>query len=82
MILTTFGVPKKLVDLLRALHNDFEVKFTADDVISMIASVIGVKQRDILGLILFTFFNVAVMIAWKAMNNVMACIFIVKMILN
>ena len=55
MILTMLGEPKKLVDLLRALHNDFKVKFTVDDVISMIASVIAVKQSDIFGPILFTF---------------------------
>ena len=55
MILTKFGVLKKLVDLLRALHNDFKVKFTVNDVISTIACVIGVNQGDILGPILFTF---------------------------
>ena len=67
--------PKKLVDLLKALHNDFKVKFTVDDVSSTIACVIGVKQRDILGPILFTFFIAAVMITWKATNNVTACNF-------
>ena len=82
MILTKFGVPKKLVNLLRALHNGFTVKYTVDDVISTIACVIGIKQGDILGPILFTFFIAAVMITWKAANNVTACIFIVKMMLN
>ena len=61
MILAKFEVPKKL-DLLRALHNDFKVKFTVNDVISTIACVIRVKQGDILGPILFTFFTAAVMI--------------------
>ena len=75
MILTKFGTPKKLVDLLRVLHNDFKVKFTVDDVISTIACVIGVKQGDILGPIHFTFFITMVMITWKATNNVTACIF-------
>ena len=79
MVLTKFGVSKKLVDLLRASHNDFKVKFTVDDVISTIACAIGVKQGDILGPILFTFFIAAVMITWKATNNVF---FIVKMMLN
>ena len=69
MILTNFGVSKKLVQLLRALHNDFKVKFTVD-VISTIACVIGVKQRNILGPILFTFLITAVMITSKATNNV------------
>ena len=82
MILTKFGAPKKLINLLRVLHNGFKVKFTVDDVISTIACVIGIKQGDILGPILFTFFIAAVMITWKATNNVTACIFIVKMMLN
>ena len=69
---------KKLADLLRTLHNDFKVKFTVDDVISTIACVIGVKQGDILGSILFTFFIAAVMITWKATNNVTACVFYSK----
>ena len=56
MILTKFGAPKKLVDLLRVLHNDFKVKFTVDDVISTIVCVIGVKQGDILGPIHITVF--------------------------
>ena len=78
MILTKSGVPRKLVDLLRALHNDFKVKFTVDDVVITIASVIGVKQRDILGPVLLTFFIVAVMITWTATNNVTVCIFYSK----
>ena len=49
MILTKFGIPKKL-DLLKVLHNDFTVKFTVDDVTSTIACVIRVKLGDILGL--------------------------------
>ena len=78
MILTMLGEPKKLVDLLRALHNDFKVKFTVDDVISMIASVIAVKQSDIFGPILFTFFIAALMTTWKTTNNVTVCIFYSK----
>ena len=54
MILTKCGIPKKLVGLLRALH-DFKVKFTVHDVIGTIESDNGVKQGDILGPILFTF---------------------------
>ena len=54
-ILTKFGVPKKLVDLLRALHSNFKVKLKVDDVISMIACIIGLKQGDILGPIYLSF---------------------------
>ena len=73
-----FGVPKKLVDLLRALHKDFKVKSKVVDVISTIACAIGVKQGDILSPILFTFFIAVVMIAWKSTNNVAASIFYSK----
>ena len=71
MILAKFEVPKKLD---WALHNDFKVKFTVNDVISTIACVIRVKQGHILGPILFTFFTAAIMIIWKATNNVTAWI--------
>ena len=73
LILTKIGVPKKLVDLVRALHKDFKVKFTVDDVIS--TCVTGVKKGDILGPVLFTFFVATVMITWNATNNVTYCIF-------
>ena len=43
--------------------------------ISTIACVIQVKQGDILGPILFTFFIAAKLITWKATSNVTACIF-------
>ena len=63
--------------MLRALHNDFKVKLTLDDVISTIACVIGVKQGDILGPVQFTFF-IEKHFLLKATNNVMASIFYSK----
>ena len=79
MILSKFGVPEKLISLLKALHNDFKVKFTIDEVTQTLECIIGVKQGDILGPILFTFFIAAVMITWRAQCNIPACIFRSKM---
>ena len=55
-VLERFGVPSKIISLLTALHNNFEVKFIVDNVTQAITCTIGVKQGDILGPILFTFF--------------------------
>ena len=74
MILTNFAVSKKLVQLLRALHNDFKVKFT----VNVISTIACGHPRDILGPILFTFFIAAVMITSKATNNVTAFTFYSK----
>ena len=74
-ILIKFGVPMKLVSLLKALHNDFNVKFSIDGVDKSIKNTIGVKQGDILGPILFVFFICAVMITWRAKLNINPCIF-------
>ena len=77
-ILKRFGVPNKLISLLKTLHNNFEVKFTADENTHTIPCTIGVKQGDILGPILFTFFLAAVMITWRATTNIPLCIFRTK----
>ena len=64
-ILRKFGVPPKLVSLLESLHKHVYVKFNVDGVEHVITCIIGVKQGDILGPILFTFFIAAVMITWR-----------------
>ena len=74
-ILTKFGVPIKLVSLLKALHKDFTVKFSIDDIDKSIRNTIGVKQGDILGPILFLFFICAVMTTWRSNFHVEPCIF-------
>ena len=53
LILERFGVPLKLVNLLKALHDAFKVKFTVDEVTQTMNCIIGVKQGDILGPTLF-----------------------------
>ena len=77
-ILEKFGVPPKLVSLLKSLHETVYVKFKVDGVEKVIRSTIGVKQGDILGPILFTFFLAAVMITWRETHEGQACIFRTK----
>lgn len=77
-VLLKFGVPMKLVYILRALHANVEVKFCVNDVTNTIKSTIGVKQGDILGPILFTFYIAAVMITWRATHDRPLCLFKTK----
>ena len=51
------------------------MKFTVDGVTYELHSIIGVKQGDILGPILFLFFIAAVMITWKKTYTGSFCIF-------
>ena len=60
---------------MKSLHDEFEVKFTIDDVTHTISCTIGVKQGDIFGPILFTFFLAAVMTTWRATFDLPMCIF-------
>ena len=52
-ILLKYGVPPKLVSVLKALHSKFSVKIDNDLITEPINNNIGVKQGDILGPILF-----------------------------
>lgn len=74
-ILAKFGVPPKLIQLLSALHEHIEVKFEVDGVSHMINCIIGVKQGDILGPVLFTIFMAAVLITWRSAYKRPLCIF-------
>ena len=78
IILERFGVPIKLINLLKALHVAFKVKFTVDEVTQTMTCSIGVKQGDILGPILFTFFIAAVIITWRNTSEIPPCIFKTK----
>ena len=78
-VLLKFGVPVKLVQLLRALHNNVNVKFSVNEVTHTIKCTIGVKQGDILGPILFTFYIAAIMLTWRAAYDRSLCMFKTKM---
>ena len=43
-VLAKFGVPEKLIRLLKALHVNFIVKITISEIIHYIDSIVGVKQ--------------------------------------
>ena len=69
------GVPPKLVDLLKALHASVLVHFEVDGVSRTLQSIIGVKQGDVLGSELFTFFMAAIMETWQMDSTYELCLF-------
>ena len=79
LVMEKFGVPMKLIRLLRALHANVQVKFIVNDVTNTIESVIGVKQGDILGPLLFLFYLAAVMTTWRNIHKRPLCVFYTKM---
>ena len=74
-VLLKFGVPHKLVRLLVSLHAHVNISFTVNEVTNTINCIIGVKQGDILGPILFTFYLAAIMITWRASHQRPLCLF-------
>jgi len=69
--LERFGVPLKLISVLRAMHKSIEVLFEVDGLKRRLSSTIGVKQGDLLGPELFTFFMAGVMETWRAVATIM-----------
>ena len=74
-VLLKFGVPLKLVRLLESLHAHVNITFIVNDVTNTIDCIIGVKQGDILGPILFTFYLAAIMITWRESHQRPLCLF-------
>ena len=73
--LEKFGVPEKLIFLLRSLHRNVVVKFSVCNIDHSRNSIIRVKQGDILGPVLFTFHIAAIMMTWRKVNPGPACTF-------
>jgi hypothetical protein len=59
------GVPPTLVAVLMALHAKVNVKFSVEGVERTVGSIIGVRQGDLLGPILFNFHVAGALMAWK-----------------
>ena len=72
-------MPLKLILLLKFLHANVQVKFVVNDVTKSIESIIGVKQGDILGPLLFIFYLAAVMLTWRATHQRSLCIFHIEL---
>ena len=69
LVLLRYGVPRKLVTLLKAMHKKVLVQFDVDGVLKTLEAIIGVKQGDLLGPQLFTFFIAAVMETWRSSST-------------
>ena len=74
-ILAKYGVPQKILRLLIRLHANFDVQFEVDGVRQQIKCIVGVKQGDILGPMLFNFFIAAVMSSWRSTYGGTLCLF-------
>ena len=77
-VLEKFGVPLKIVRILKSLHQNFKVNFEVDNVSHSINCTIGVKQGDILGPVLFVMYIAAIMITWRKRYDRPLCIFRTK----
>ena len=64
-LMAKLGVPPALISVLQALHATVNVKFAVEGVTRTVGSIIGVKQGDLLGPILFNFHVAGAMMAWQ-----------------
>ena len=77
-LLGKFGVPHKLIRLLKALHQDVVAKFEVEGVVHEVKCSIGVKQGDILGPVLFIIFIAGIMMAWKKTTTCPPVLFLTR----
>jgi hypothetical protein len=59
------GVPLEVLEVLKALHEAVNARLSVEGVEKTAGSTIGVRQGDLLGLILFNFHVAGAMMAWK-----------------
>ena len=62
-VLKKFGVPAKVIQLLKSLHQRVKVKINVEGIIHTIYSIIVAKQGKILGPVIFTFYAHAIMMS-------------------
>ena len=74
LVLSRYGVPAKLIALLKVLHNKVDVQFEVNGVVKTFLSSIGVKQGDVLGPELFVIFMAAVMETWRLVSTHKLCV--------
>ena len=72
-VLLKQGVPRKLIYLLRLLHNTMTIRFEYENVTRTSDSIIGVKQGNLLGPDLFIFFIDVVTKTWRSSHNYNLC---------
>ena len=57
------------------MHKSIKVKFEVDGVMKTLDSIIGVKQGDLIGPILFIFYIAAIMETWRSEHDYPLCTF-------
>ena len=79
LVLGKLGTPPKLLRLLKALHTNVKVQFTVQEVEMIMDSLIGVKQGDILGPVLFVLYICGIMMSFRNVHpNSSGCMFRTK----
>ena len=77
-VLQKFGLPNKMISILKLLHVNFQVNFEVESVDNTMPCSIGVKQGDILGPVLFVIFIAAIMLSWRRLHNRPLCLYRTK----